>query len=219
MRFRTVRAPGEVGVPTEAGAREVELAQLGRGEGADLHGRWTLSGGWMGSCPTAARCLRGGACVSWPGEAGGLRPVDLERVGGWVVIPRWPEFARGRLRPARTGGSWSSRRRIDLERSSSAEPICGGKVLSPRRLSRRLSGGTVGAELNRRGKVTGRRAVGLVRARSTAGNRRCGFTRYEPRGKAAVRAEAGARAGAIASAMRGDAGHPGGGSILCAAVR
>jgi hypothetical protein len=67
-----VRAPGEVAVLVAAGAREVELARLERGDAALLHGRWTLSGWADGWSSAAARCLRGGACAS--------------RVGGRVVV-------------------------------------------------------------------------------------------------------------------------------------
>ena len=88
---------------------------------------------------------RHGACPR--GKVADPRGVDLERAGGRVVIPRWPELARGRLRQrgrgeagrpagsrsregafasALTGGQLVIPRTVDLER-------VGGRVVVPRR--------------------------------------------------------------------------------------
>jgi hypothetical protein len=144
---------------------------------------------------------------------------ELERAGGRVVVPRWPELARGRLRPARTGGAALPHLGLELERGSLRQqgggswPFphrcrsrAGGRMgrRRPRRLSRRWSSGRRGGdgwraepELLRRGTPARTRGRGgparcLVEGAATISV----FTHGAgPRGKLAVPADLGARKG------------------------
>jgi hypothetical protein len=64
--------------------------------------------------PEHAKGTLASAC--WA-EACGPRWVGLERVGGWVVVPRRPGAREGELASARKGGKLSVPRPVDLERA------------------------------------------------------------------------------------------------------
>ena len=107
-----------------------------------------------GGCrPHGGRSLRGGACAAWTGEScPPPRRVDLERVGGRVVVPRRPELESGRLRQ-RVGGDGVVHAAITNSRGGweqfggalCAEPICEAEAgVSPRRPRRRWSSAVAG---------------------------------------------------------------------------
>src|SRR5215210_6113741 len=115
MRLRMVRAPGEVAVPAEAGAREGEFASSTDGGKLVIPRRMDLErvGGWV-VVPRRPELARGRLRQARTGEAGPPAEVGSREGGRLGGRPTAARCSRGGSLRSVDGGRWPSPQRVEL---------------------------------------------------------------------------------------------------------